>query len=77
MRPDLKSLNYTKVNKIPKSKKQVQSFIGYLNWFRHYVHKVFELLALLNEIIKHEPIVWKERNSGKALEMVKIIEKKQ
>ena len=77
MRPDLKSFNYAKINKTPKTKKQVQSVIGYLNWFRPYVHKISELLAPLNEIIKHEPIVWKEKDTERVLEIVKIIEREQ
>ncbi|KAI5707546.1 hypothetical protein M8J77_004691 [Diaphorina citri] len=56
----------------PKTKRQLQSIIGTMNWLRDYLPKAAEVMAPLTSIIARKPFSWTEKDS---VELEKIKER--
>ena len=68
-RPDLsrvETYNFT----VPKNKKQLQSFLGFINWFRPYIMNMSERVAKLTDKLSSERLKWDEADTRIALEIL-------
>lgn len=50
--PQVKHLNQIREFKTPRNKKQLQSFIGTVNWLREHIPNISQILAPLTELLK-------------------------
>lgn len=71
--PQVKHLNQIKEFPTPRTRKQLQSSIGIVNWLREHTPHLSEVMAPLNELLKgtQKKFTWK-REHEEAFEKVKI-----
>lgn len=72
--PQVKHLSQIKEFTIPKNKKQLQSFIGTVNWLREHIPHLSEIMAPLTELLKCKlkKFTW-DRIHDEAFDKVKIV----
>ena len=71
IKPDYDYLESIRLINKPSNKKELQSFLGVVNWLRDYIPRLAEIaLPLFKLISKDSPFIWTEDHS-KAFDMIK------
>ncbi|MGL5709110.1 MAG: reverse transcriptase domain-containing protein [Aeromonas sp.] len=64
IRADINRVNIELINKIPKTKKQLMSLIGYINWFRNYIPNLSSIISNITGKLKtSSAIEWTDRDT--------------
>ncbi|KAI5175606.1 hypothetical protein PAEPH01_2174 [Pancytospora epiphaga] len=76
MRPDISRVNTFKQIQPPKTPKQLQHIIGFINWFRPYIRNLNILLAPITEKLKGKKggITWSNEDQSALNRIIKEIE---
>ena len=74
-RPDVTRVNSYNF-KEPKTKRQLQSFLGFVNWFRPYIRNLSEQILRLTDKIKQKSLDWTTEDTVTALKVLQEIKKK-
>ena len=58
IKPNISSIEKIKQLEVPKTRKQLQSLIGFINWFRPYIENLSSKIASWNEKLKVRKFKW-------------------